>query len=129
MATVYKKHDKKPIPEKAEPLTRKGRRFVRYEGARGKTLTHELAESGEFMLVERKCWYIDYRAADGKTRTVKGYKDKGATEQEARRLEDEADRQRAGLQTYDAAAGRMPLAKARSPLSTVARFKMMSEFR
>src|SRR5262249_21694884 len=61
MASVFPKFDRRPVPADAEIITRKGERFARFKGKRGKTLIHPLdPETPAFMLVRRRCWYIKY---------------------------------------------------------------------
>lgn len=46
---------------------------------------------------KRSCWYFTYSDADGKRRTMKGFTDRGETQQLAARVEHEADLRRRGL--------------------------------
>jgi len=53
--------------------------------------------NGKRIRKQSKFWYIDYKAADGTRKRVKGYKDKAATAQLAARLEREVELEQAGL--------------------------------
>ena len=97
MPTLYKKTDRKPIPEGAEILTRKGVRHARWTDKRGRTRTEPLADDGTAVLVERGYWVFDYQGPDGWVKGNKGYTDKEATVALAQRLERDAARTKQGL--------------------------------
>ena len=54
----------------------------------------------------RAPWYIGYTDPNGKRKTIKGFNDKGATEQLAALLEEEARQIKAGLKPAPFSAGR-----------------------
>ncbi len=103
--SVYRKTDRKPVPEGAEVFTRKGKSFARWVDGKGRSRTAPLSEDGSKMLVERPGYYIDHDGPDGRRVTVKGYTDKEATESLAARLQKDAERTRMGLSTRSDPAG------------------------
>ncbi len=74
--TVYRKTDRKPIPEGAEILTRKGNLSARWTDRSGRSRTAPLTGDGTRVLLERRTYYIDHDGPDGRRVTVKGYTDK-----------------------------------------------------
>jgi len=54
-------------------------------------------KSGRTVRKQSKYWYIDYKAADGRRKRVKGFKDKQATAQLAAQLELEAEQAQVGM--------------------------------
>ncbi len=109
MPTLYKKTDRRPIPENAEILTRKGIRHARWTDKRGRTRTEPLADDGTAVLVERGYWVYDYQGSDGWVKGNKGYTDKEATLALAQRLERDAAREKQGLApTVDPARAQTP---------------------
>jgi integrase len=110
MATVYRKTYTRPIPAGAAILTHRGRRCARWTDPRGRTKTVPLTEDGTKLLLERSLWYIDYKDAAGRRRTVPGYTDKALSEQKAARLEQDQERVRSGATAVDPGRARMPLA-------------------
>jgi len=54
-------------------------------------------ETGRRIRRKSACWYVDYKAADGTRKRVKGFRDKQATVQLAAKLEKEAELARAGI--------------------------------
>jgi len=54
-------------------------------------------QNGKRVRKHSKCWYVDFKAADGTRKRIKGFQDKAATAQLAARLEREAERELAGL--------------------------------
>lgn len=112
MATVFRRADRKPVPAGAEIVTRKGRQYARFTDGRGRVRTHPLSEGGTQMLVERRCWYVAYEGADGRRIFLKGYTDKGATEQLARDRTRMVERVRAGLAVTEPGKLGTPLADA-----------------
>jgi integrase len=97
MPTLYKKTDRKPIPEGAEILTRKGVRHARWTDRRGRTRTAPLTDDGLGVLVERGYWVFDYLGPEGWVKGNKGYTDKEATLSLAQRMERDAARAKQGL--------------------------------
>ena len=47
MASMFKKTTRKPIPDGAEIITRKGRKCARFVNKQGKKLTHPLTDDGQ----------------------------------------------------------------------------------
>ena len=70
MPTLYKKKDRKPLPEGAELVTRKGGRFARWVDRRGRPRVAPMADDGASILVERGYWVFDYQGTEG---WVKGF--------------------------------------------------------
>ena len=54
-------------------------------------------KNGKRVRKQTQCWYIDYKAADGSRKRVKGFKDKAATQQLAAQLERDAEREQLGM--------------------------------
>ncbi len=54
-------------------------------------------KNGKTIRKQSKNWYIDYKAADGTRKRVKGFKDKTATQQLAAKLEKESELAQAGI--------------------------------
>src|SRR4030042_3611102 len=54
-------------------------------------------KNGKRVRKQTKCWYVDYKAADGTRKRVKGFKDKAATAQLAAQLEKEAEQAQIGI--------------------------------
>jgi integrase len=104
MATIYRKSYKVPIPPGAEVVNRKSGPAARWTDTRGRTRTEPLSEDGTRIIIERPEWFIDYTGPDGRRHTVKGFRDKVATEAEARRLERNSERAAVGLPVADHAA-------------------------
>jgi integrase len=114
MPSLYKKTDRKPIPEGAEILTRRGIRQARWIDKRGRTRTAPLAEDGTTVLVERGYWVFDYQGPDGCVKGNKGYTDKEATLALAQRMERDAARVKQGLApTVDPARAQISYPEAR----------------
>src|SRR5262245_23101480 len=97
MATIFKKTSTKPVPDKAEILTRKGSRIARWRDRQGLIRSAPLTAEGDKVLIERPAWYIVYHDPTGRRVTKKGYRDREATEVLAQRLERDAARVRQGL--------------------------------
>ena len=76
MASMFKKTTRKPIPDGAEIITRKGRKCARFVNKQGTKLTLPLTDDGQLMLVESRKWYINYKNADGLYRRKAGYVDR-----------------------------------------------------
>src|SRR5437016_3452143 len=71
MASIFKRHDRRPIPEGAEITTRRKQKVVRFKDDRARTQVHPLSEDGSRMLVERRAWYVAYQDASGERQIVK----------------------------------------------------------
>ncbi len=97
-STPFKLTYKKPIPENAEILTRKGQKYARFEDARGKRRVWPLNPNDDTqMLVRSQRYYFNICLADGTWKRVKGFTDRAATQQEAAKLEREIARRKAGI--------------------------------
>jgi integrase len=83
-------------------------RHARWLDSRGRTRTAPLSDNGAKILIERPGWYIVYFDASGKRVTVKGSRDKEATEALARKLEREVERAKAGLPVVEAGLSLTP---------------------
>jgi integrase len=111
MASVFRRSYRRPLPEGAEVVTRRGERLARWKDRAGRTRTAPLADDGQIVL-EYRCWYVEYGGADGRRVTVKGYTDREATEQLARDKERLAARIRAGLVEVDTDRAATPFPEA-----------------
>jgi len=54
-------------------------------------------ESGKTIRKQSKSWYVDYKAADGTRKRVKGFRDKAATAQLAAKLERKSEQAQVGI--------------------------------
>ena len=97
MARVYKPTYTKPVPPDAEIVVRNGKRFVRIKKRNGRADFAPLTQDGLRCLLEAEHWYARYKDANGVWRKKKGYTDKEATEELARKLQRHADREKEGL--------------------------------
>jgi hypothetical protein len=95
MTSIFKRQDRRPIPEGAEITTRRGQKVVRFKDDRGRTQTHTLSEDDSCMLVERRAWYVAYVDASGNRQIVKAYSEREATEHMAQELERQLERDEA----------------------------------
>jgi len=68
-------------------------------------------KNGKRIRKQSKFWYIDYKAADGTRKRVKGFKDKQATAKLAAKLEKEAELAQAGVVDKYAEHRKRPLIK------------------
>ena len=68
-------------------------------------------ESGNIVRKQTQNWYIDYKAADGTRKRVKGFKDKAATMQFAAKLERATELAQAGISDRYATHRKKPLAE------------------
>jgi hypothetical protein len=55
MASIYRRTYKRPIPDGAEIVTRKGKRLARWKDKHGHTKSAPLAEDGRQIVLERRC--------------------------------------------------------------------------
>ena len=97
MASIFKTFKRKPIPEGAEIITRKGRKCARFLNGKGRLMTIPLTEDGRQLLIESKKWAIKYKDADGVYRRRAGYTDRAATEQLKAQIERQVERRDAGI--------------------------------
>src|SRR5262249_38191061 len=104
MYRVWRPDDFKRIQPGSKLVTIKGVAHVRYRRRNGETVLARVAKKGDgqFCLVPRHCYYVQYRDADGIVRTVKGYSDLAASQQLGARLERQTAEQKEGLSSgYD----------------------------
>jgi integrase len=101
MASVFRQTYKRPVPEGAEIVTRKGKRLAKWKDERGRTKTAPLSKDGTKIVLEYRNWYVAYSGPDGRRVVVKGYTDREATEQLARDQEKLAARIKRGLVTVE----------------------------
>jgi integrase len=112
MASVFKPTYKRPVPDGADLVTRKGQRFARWKDKKGRTKSAPLSEDGKDIVLEYRCYYVAYEGADGRRITVKGFPDREATEQLARDKEKLAARIKVGLVNVDLDRATMPVGEA-----------------
>jgi len=115
MASVFKPTYLLPIPQGAERCKLHGEPAVRYTDGKGRKHVRPVHRDREGNLTDRMVseqsqWWMKYALPDGTVRRVKGYKDRGATEQEAGRLEREAQQAAAGMLVVDPQHLATPLA-------------------
>ena len=68
-------------------------------------------KTGKRIKKKSACWYIDYKAAGGTRKRVKGFKDKAATAQLAAKLEKEAELAESGIIDRFKEHSKKPLSK------------------
>src|SRR5262245_42550487 len=101
MASVFRQTYKRPLPQSAELFTRKGVPMARWLDGRGRKRTAPVAEDGSSVVLEYTCWYVSYTDAARDRQTVRGFRDKEASERLGADLERRAERERAGLPVAD----------------------------
>jgi integrase len=101
MASIFRRTYKRPIPDGAEIVTRKGAKYARWKDKRGRTKSAPLAEDGKQIVLQYRQWYIEYEGEGGRRVRVKGYTDREATEQLARDKVKLAERIQSGAVTVD----------------------------
>jgi integrase len=89
MASIYKRKRKRPIPDGAQTVTSRGKRYAKWTDGRGKSRRAPLSDDGKFMLVESKKWYYTYVTAEGERKPMAGTEDYEATKSIARQKETE----------------------------------------
>lgn len=98
MGSVYRSTYTRSLPEGAELLTRKGKRFARWVDAHGTRHTGELTAAGDRVLIQSRIYTAKYRDGFGRvvTRST-GCRDKAAATHVLSALEAEAEKVRAGV--------------------------------
>jgi integrase len=112
MASVYKRTRRKPIPEDAEVVERRGKRYAVWESRRRRRRAL-LADDGQTVLIEEENYTVSWFDWQGKRRKTSGGPDKDAAEALGRKLEAEEMQRRRGL--IDPAAERFA-AEGRRPI-------------
>ena len=89
MASVFKRHRIKPIPEGAEIIARKSGEVARWKDGRGRTKSAPLVDDGDGprVRIEDNRWTIAYEHHTGERRTFGGFTDKDATAKLASKVE------------------------------------------
>lgn len=118
MASIFRQTYKRPVPEGAEIVARKGERLARWKDKRGRTKTAPLSEDGSQIVLQYRCWYIAYEGVNGRRITVKGFTDRTATEQLARDKVKLAERIRSGAVQVD--MNRLSMATSEAALAWIA---------
>ena len=77
---LIKKRHYRPVPENAETVTRKGKRYARWTNSRGTTHTRPLNEKGDRIVCESRYWYVCLTDRDGNPLERKAYTDKTASQ-------------------------------------------------
>jgi integrase len=113
MASVYKRRRRKPIPEAAEIVESRGRRYAVWP-SRGRRRRAELSEDDKAVLVEDRNYTVEWFDWQGKRHRRSGGPDKDAAEALGAKLEAEEMQRRRGL--IDPRQERMA-AEARRPLT------------
>ena len=85
---IFKRKCTKPLPVNAEPFEPgKGKRCVRYVDGRGHNRTARLTQNGSRIVVETKCWHIEFEDSLGIRRHIEGYTDQEATQRLADQIQ------------------------------------------
>ena len=80
MAVIYRKKYPIPMPEGAEIISRRGKKFARWQNGKNQMRTAEVLEDGRVLFVA-DCWYVRYRDSAGKDRREStGCRDRQAAE-------------------------------------------------
>ena len=127
MASIYKRREWRPIPEGAEVVTYRGRRYAKWMNAKTDTMQRaQLNEEGTRVIREAEFYTIEYYDHDGQ-RVRKGTRcaDKDAAQQLANELETRAMMRREGL--IDPAVERIATEGRRSLQEHVADFRATME--
>ena len=77
---LSKKRHYRPVPENAETVVRKGKRFARWTNGRGTTHTRPLNEKGDRIICESRHWYVRLTGPDGNPLEWRAYTDKTASQ-------------------------------------------------
>ena len=105
MGTVYKPTATKPIPEGAERVTRKGKRFARWRDGKGKTRTAPITvgqDGAERIVIESSKYVARYRDGNGVVRVKPtGCRDEQAARSVLADLERRAELVRSGVMTSE----------------------------
>jgi len=99
MATIYKRRDLRPIPEGAEVVTYRGRRYAKWVNAKtGNAQRAPLSLSGDRIVCESAYYTVRYFDHDGRrVRVSTKCADRDAAQQLANELEAQAMKRREGL--------------------------------
>lgn len=110
MSRVYRPEYTSPVPATAKVVTRQGKRYAEYR-VKGKLVRWPVREiHGRLrVVVTVDRWYCEYDDHRGKTRRVKGYRDRRATEALLLKLLQEDERRRSGLRQPDQDDAKRPL--------------------
>jgi integrase len=65
MGSIYKRTRKRPIPQNAEIVTKRGKELVEWTGKNGRRHKAPLTEDGSYILAESRMYYIQYFDANG----------------------------------------------------------------
>jgi len=96
MATVYKRTRRKSIPQSADIVERRGKRFAVWE-SRNRRRRAPVTEDGQAVLVEDESYTVEWFTWQGKRRRTSGGPDKDAAEALGAKLESEEMQRRRGL--------------------------------
>ena len=114
MATIYKRRDLRPIPEGAEIVTYRGKRYAKWTNAKGNAQRAPLNDAGDKIVCESPYYTVRYFDHTGRrVKVATRCADKDAAQQLANELETQAMKRREGLidptQERLAAEARRPL--------------------
>jgi site-specific recombinase XerD len=97
MATLFKRKEKRPIPDGAEIITYRGKRYAKWTDKAGKTRRAPLDKAGKKIVQEAKCWTAQFFDEHGKRRKARtGCQDKAEALRYANHLENQARKRRTG---------------------------------
>ena len=101
MATIYKKKYPIPMPAGAEIITRRGKKFARWQNGKNQVRTAELLKDGRVMFVA-DCWYVRYRDSNGKyQRESTGCRERQAAEKVLADIQGNIEKVKAGVMSRE----------------------------
>jgi len=113
MATVYKRTRRKPIPEGAEIIESRGRRFAVWASRGGRKRKAPLTDDGQAVVIQDDHYTVEWFTWDGKRKRLSGGPDKDAAEALGREMHTREMERRRGIidprQERLAEEGRRPL--------------------
>ena len=101
MAIIYRKKYPIPMPARAEIITRRGKKFARWQNGKNQMRTAEILEDGRVMFVA-DCWYVRYRDSAGKDRREStGCRDRQAAEKVLADILADVEKVKAGVMSRE----------------------------
>ena len=101
MATIYKKKYPIDMPAGAEIITRRGKKFARWQNGKKQVRTAEVLDDGRVMFVA-DCWYVRYRDSNGRNkRESTGCRERQAAEKVLADIQANIEKVRAGVMSRE----------------------------